>query len=139
MLKKSNVKNLNINIKVFSISLQKGVKMTKIAKDEPFYQISQVSKLIGITSDRLRTYEEEGLVKPYRSGGIKSGKRLFSLEEIEWLEIIRELIKLGVTIPVIRILLTSKVDIKQNLLREKDKEIVDLIEKMYSHAIYNKL
>ncbi len=113
--------------------------MTKIAKDEPFYQISQVSKLIGVTTDRLRTYEEEGLIKPYRSAGAQNGKRLFSLEEIEWLEIIRELIKLGVTIPIIRIFLSSKVDIKQNLLRDKDKEIAELIIKMYSHSIYSKL
>ena len=113
--------------------------MTKIAKDEPFYQISQVSKLIGVTTDRLRTYEEEGLIKLYRSAGAQNGKRLFSLEEIEWLEIIRELIKLGVTIPIIRIFLSSKVDIKQNLLRDKDKEIAELIIKMYSHSIYSKL
>lgn len=113
--------------------------MTEIAKDEPFYQISQVSRLIGITSDRLRTYEEEGLIKPYRITKSKGGKRLFSLEEIEWLEILRELIKLGVTIPVIRIFLSSEVKLKNQILKEKDGEIVNLINKMYLHPVYKKL
>lgn len=113
--------------------------MTKIAKDEPFYQISQVAKLIGITSDRLRTYEEEGLIKPYRSNDSENGKRLYSQEEIEWLEIIRELIKHGVTIPVLRILLSSKIKVENKILRQKDKEITSLIEKLYSHSVYFKL
>ena len=119
---------------------QKGVKfMTMIAKDEPFYQISQVSKLLGITSDRLRTYEEEGLIKPYRAKHTKDGKRLFSLEEIEWLEIIRELIKSGVTIPVIRLFLSSRFKGGTKFLKEKDEIILSLIEKMYSHPVYKKL
>ncbi len=113
--------------------------MTILAKDVPFYQISQVSKLLGITSDRLRTYEEEGLVKPYRARHTKDGKRLFSLEEIEWLEIIRELIKSGVTIPVIRIFLSSKIKPDRIFLRERDENILALIEKMYSHPVYKKL
>ena len=103
--------------------------MTMIAKDEPFYQISQVSKLLGITSDRLRTYEEEGLIKPYRAKHTKDGKRLFSLEEIEWLEIIRELIKSGVTIPVIRLFLSSRFKGRTKFLKEKDEVILSLIEK----------
>lgn len=113
--------------------------MTRIAKDEPFYQISQVSKLLNITSDRLRTYEEEGLIKPFRAKHSRDGKRLFSLEEVEWLEIIRELIKLGVTIPVIRIFLSCKLNFYGCALREKDQNILNLIEKLYSHPIYEKL
>jgi len=112
--------------------------MTNIAKNEPFFQISQVSRLIGITSDRLRTYEEEGLIKPFRNKNSKDGKRLFTEEEIEWLEIIRELIKAGVTIPVIRILIFS--DIKNlHSNKEKDKHIVTLIKKLEAHPMYKKI
>ncbi len=121
------------------IITKKGYIMTILAKDMPFYQISQVSKLLGITSDRLRTYEEEGLIKPYRAKHTKDGKRLFTLEEIEWLEIIREMIKLGVTIPVIRILISSKLKISKNFVQEKDEQIIHLIEKLYSHPVYKKL
>lgn len=113
--------------------------MTILAKDVPFYQISQVSKLLGITSDRLRTYEEEGLVRPFRAKHTKDGKRLFTLEEVEWLEILRELIKMGVTIPMIRILIYSDLKIKRENLKDKDKQIIKLIEKMYSHPVYKKL
>ena len=113
--------------------------MTILAKDVPFYQISQVSKLLGITSDRLRTYEEEGLIKPFRAKHTKDGKRLFTTEEIEWLEILRELIKFGVTIPVIRILISSKIKIGKSLIKEKDKKIIFLIDKMYSHPVYKEL
>ena len=113
--------------------------MTILAKDVPFYQISQVSKLLGITSDRLRTYEEEGLIRPFRAKHTKDGKRLFTLEEVEWLEILRELIKMGVTIPMIRILIYSDLKIKRENLKDKDKQIIKLLARMYSHPVYKKL
>ncbi len=109
--------------------------MSKIAKDEPFYQISQVSKILGITSDRIRTYEEEGLIKPFRFNDSETGKRLYTQEEVEYLEIIRELIKLGVTIPVIRVVLSLKFTVKKSLKREKDKQIVELLQKLYSFPL----
>lgn len=104
--------------------------MSKIAKNEPFYQISQVSKILGVTCDRIRAYEEEGLIKPKRTNNSENGKRLYSQEDIEWLEIIRELIKLGVTIPVIRIFLSLDFKIKHPIEREKDSEIISLFQKM---------
>ena len=109
--------------------------MRQIEPSEPFYQISQASKLLGITSDRLRTYEEEGLIKPYRTKHSKDGKRLFSLNDIEWLTMIRDLIKLGVSIPTIRILLIVKFPENISLLKEKDLEIIDLIKKLKAHAV----
>lgn len=113
--------------------------MTRIKNNEPFYQISQVSKLLNITSDRLRTYEEEGLIKPYRAKHSQDGKRLFSNDEIEWLEIIRELIKLGVTIPMIRILITSKLEPVRKLTKQKDTDILELIQKLYEHPVYGSI
>ncbi|MFI3301279.1 MAG: MerR family transcriptional regulator [Candidatus Gastranaerophilales bacterium] len=110
--------------------------MRKINENEPFYLISQAAKLLGITSDRLRTYEEEGLIKPYRATHSKDGKRLFSQNEIEWLSMIRDLIKLGVTIPTIRVLLIAEFAKEKNNLKEKDFEIIKLVKKLKSHAIY---
>ena len=111
--------------------------MQQIQADEPFYQISQAAKLLGITSDRLRTYEEEGLIKPYRTRHTQDGKRLFSQNGIEWLTMIRDLIKLGVSIPTIRILLVAKFPINNTKLKEKDIEIIELIKKLKSHAVYS--
>lgn len=113
--------------------------MRQIEPNEPFYQISQASKLLGITSDRLRTYEEEGLIKPYRTKNTKDGKRLFSVNDIEWLTIIRDLIKLGVSIPTIRILLNAKIALNSKILKEKDFEIIELIKKLKSHKVYELL
>ncbi len=109
--------------------------MTKPRKDEPFYLINQAAKLIGITSDRLRTYEEEGLIKPHRITHTKYGKRLFTQYEIEWLEIIRELIKLGVSIPALRILITSKISPNKKILRQQDKKIFELVENLHKHPV----
>lgn len=110
--------------------------MKQLKKDEPFYLINQAAKLVGITSDRLRTYEEEGLIKPHRIKHTKYGKRLFTSLEIEWLANIRELISLGVSIPAIRILLSSKIEPNKNFLKEQDKEIFKLIEKLHKHPVY---
>ncbi len=107
----------------------------KLNPDEPFYQISQAAKLIGITSDRLRTYEEEGLIKPFRTKNTKDGKRLFSENDIKWLSMIRDLIKLGVSIPAIRILLKSDLP-EKSFSQEKDIQIVELIQKLKKHSGY---
>lgn len=111
--------------------------MKNLEPNEPFYQISQAAKLLGITSDRLRTYEEEGLIKPFRTTHSKDGKRLFSQNDIDWLVMIRDLIKLGVSIPTIRILLNVKFSKNNPILKEKDIEIIELIKKLQSHTIYN--
>ena len=113
--------------------------MQHIQANEPFYQISQASKLLGITSDRLRTYEEEGLIKPFRTKHSKDGKRLFSQNDIEWLTMIRDLIKLGVSIPTIRILLIAKFPTNNLTLKEKDLEIIELLKKLKSHAVYSSI
>jgi len=113
--------------------------MQQLQPNEPFYQISQASKLLGITSDRLRTYEEEGLIKPYRTKHSKDGKRLFSLNDIEWLIMIRDLIKLGVSIPTIRILLVAKFPTNNPRLKEKDLEIIKLLNKLKTHAVYSSI
>ncbi len=114
-------------------------KMKQLQPNEPFYQISQAAKLVGITSDRLRTYEEEGLIKPARTSNLKDGKRLFSQNEIEWIGMIRDLIKLGVSIPTIRILLVSKYPINHPALQNKDLEIIKLLRELKSHYIYKTL
>ncbi|DAA86630.1 TPA: MerR family transcriptional regulator [Candidatus Gastranaerophilales bacterium HUM_5] len=111
--------------------------MQHIQANEPFYQISQAAKLLGITSDRLRTYEEEGLIKPFRTKHSKDGKRLFSQNDIEWLIMIRDLIKLGVSIPTIRILLIAKFPTNNPSLKEKDLEIIELLKKLKSHTVYS--
>lgn len=113
--------------------------MQQLKPDEPFYQINQAAKLIGITSDRLRTYEEEGLIKPYRTKNTKDGKRLFSNNDIEWLTMIRDLIKLGVSIPAIRVLLNVTFSKGTQNMRKKDADIIELVKKLKKHPVYNSI
>lgn len=61
-----------------------------IDKNKPFYNVQQVSEILGISSDRLRTYDEEKLILPARVA--KGGKRLYSELDIEWLQDVRLII-----------------------------------------------
>ncbi|MBT3300678.1 MAG: MerR family transcriptional regulator [Candidatus Marinimicrobia bacterium] len=56
---------------------------------EPAYAIGIVSKKIGVSPETLRLYERTGLLIPYRT---RSGRRLFSQKDLEWLSCIRKLI-----------------------------------------------
>jgi len=48
-----------------------------------------------------------------------------------------DLIKLGVSIPTIRILLVAKFPTNNTKLKEKDIEIIELIKKLKFHAVYS--
>ena len=52
---------------------------------------------------------------------------------------IRDLIKLGVSIPTIRILLIAKFPTNNLTLKEKDLEIIELLKKLKSHAVYSSI
>ena len=104
--------------------------MNYLKADEPFYQISQVAKIVGISADRLRTYEEEGLIKPYRKQGENTNKRLYSQNDIEKIIILRKLIKSGVSIIAIKLFLNIDFTVNMNKLNSKEQEIIDFIKKL---------
>ncbi|CCY23659.1 transcriptional regulator MerR family [Brachyspira sp. CAG:484] len=65
----------------------------KFSKDKPLLTTSVVANMLGITPDRLRTYDAEKLIKTHR---IKTGevqKRLYSQYDVEWLQCLRILVK----------------------------------------------
>ena len=57
-----------------------------------YYKINEIAKLYNIKTDSLRYYEEVGLICPIRS---KSNYRLYTLNDIYILNIIRDCLKLG--------------------------------------------
>ncbi len=61
-----------------------------VDKDKPFYNVTQVSEILQISADRLRTYDEEKLVVPTRQA--KGNKRLYSELDVEWLKDVRAII-----------------------------------------------
>ena len=64
-------------------------------------KIAEASKRAGLSIDTLRFYEKEGLITPARS----SGQRVYSETDIDELDTIARLRRLGISIPDIRSLL----------------------------------
>ena len=59
-----------------------------IKDSTPIFKVSQVAKHLNISGDRLRTYDEEKLVLPFRENNV----RLYSNNDIVWLENLRKII-----------------------------------------------
>lgn len=64
------------------------------AKDKPLYTTSVVAKMLEITPDRLRSYDNDLLISSQREKTGKISRRLYSQYDVEWLMGIRELIKI---------------------------------------------
>ena len=94
------------------------VKDDRTDRNRPLYMISVAAQLAGVHPQTLRAYEQKGLVTPQRTSG---NTRMYSLADIERLELINELTNEGINLAgVIRIL-----DLKGRL-EERDSEIDDL-------------
>jgi len=75
----------------------------EIPRDEPVFQISVVSRMVGLHQQTIRSYERIGLVEPARSGG---NTRLFSFEDIERLrQVVRLVNDLGVNLAGVEVIL----------------------------------
>lgn len=73
-------------------------------------RIAETSNITGLSVDTLRFYEKEGLITPARS----SGQRIYSERDLDELDTIARLRRLGISIPEIRSLL------------EIDRQITDI-------------
>ena len=114
-----------------------------IDKEKPFYNVTQVSELLGISADRLRTYDEEKLVVPTRVG--KGDKRLYSELDIEWLQDVRAVIsKNRMNIYSFKLILTvlnqiSDKTFKKLVKNKPNDDIWEIFERMRKNPNYNKL
>jgi MerR family transcriptional regulator/heat shock protein HspR len=73
----------------------KGLRVT-----DPVISIGALARKVGLSVSAIRKYESEGLIIPYRTG---SGRRLFSIEDVDRIGIIHNLIrKIGLNIEGIR-------------------------------------
>ena len=59
-------------------------------------EISEVSKLTGLKAHTLRYYESIGLIKDIKRNG--SGKRIYTEQDLKWLEVINRLRETGMNI-----------------------------------------
>ncbi len=86
------------------------------------YFISVASTLSGIHQQTIRTYEQKGLIKPFRTGG---GTRRYSQEDIDKLIQIQNLSQRGINLDGIKIIYEMKDKIKEKEIHQSYKnEIV---------------
>lgn len=71
----------------------------------PLYTIGQVSSIFAAQPATLRRLEEQGLVRPERSGG---RQRRYSRQDVERIREILELVDQGVTLPGVRQILALR-------------------------------
>lgn len=64
----------------------------------PLLPISMVMQLTDLTARQIRYYEEHGLIEPARSEG---NRRMFSLDDVDSLLEIRELLDQGINMVVL--------------------------------------
>ncbi|MBI3549573.1 MAG: MerR family transcriptional regulator [Elusimicrobia bacterium] len=88
----------------------------KRTRRTPIYNVGAASRLTGIPIWTLRWIERHGLVAPTRTDG---NHRLFSDEDLELLEQIRQLMEEQVNLPGIRIILRMKVEHTTLVIRRK--------------------
>ncbi len=92
------------------------------------YFISVASTLSGIHQQTIRTYEQKGLIKPFRTGG---GTRRYSQEDVDKLIQIQNLSQRGINLDGIKIIYEMKEKIEKlqdkiiSLENEISKEKID--------------
>lgn len=90
--------------------------------------IKEVEKITGVSSQNIRFYEKEGLVKPLRDDN--NGYRVYSEDDIKLLKLIKMLRMLDMPVCEIKELLSGA---NLSLCLDKQKE---LLEKKVSDAMY---
>lgn len=90
--------------------------------------IKEVEKITGVSSQNIRFYEKEGLVKPLRDDN--NGYRVYSEDDIKLLKLIKMLRMLDMPVGEIKELLSGA---NLSLCLDKQKE---LLEKKVSDAMY---
>lgn len=99
-----------------------------MSKVDPFYKIKEISKLYGLCTDTLRYYEEQGILSPKRG---TNNYRLFSIQDIGKLNIIRSLRALNIPIERIRdYISTRNIDATLLLLDEEEDLILQRIQEL---------
>jgi MerR family transcriptional regulator/heat shock protein HspR len=82
--------------------VRKKPSIEPLKKDLPIYPIGVAAKLLDVHPRTLRIYEDEGLLKPARSGN----RRMYSTNDLTWVGCLRKMIHdEGISIPGIKKLL----------------------------------
>ncbi len=92
------------------------------------YKIKEISRLYGLCSDTLRYYEEQGLLSPKRG---QNGYRIFGVQDIGKLNIIRSLRELDIPLERIREYINNRdIESTLNLLDEEEALILAQVARL---------
>ena len=91
------------------------------------YFISVASTLSGIHQQTIRTYEQKGLIKPFRTGG---GTRRYSQEDVDKLIQIQNLSQRGINLDGIKIIYEMK-----DKIEELQSKIISLEDEMSTQKV----
>ena len=91
------------------------------------YFISVASTLSGIHQQTIRTYEQKGLIKPFRTG---RGTRRYSQEDIDKLIQIQNLSQRGINLDGIKIIYEMK-----DKIEELQSKIISLEDEMSTQKV----
>ena len=81
-----------------------------VSQHEPVFQISVVSRMVGIHQQTIRSYERVGLLNPARSSG---NTRLFSPADVDRLrQVVRLVNDLGINLAGVEVILRMSRQIK---------------------------
>ncbi len=108
----------------------------EFGKDKPLLTTGIVASMLEITPDRLRTYDTEKLIRTHRKTTGQVQKRLYSQNDVEWLQCLRILIqKHKMSISSIKIILQL---IQKNPIKEYPKnEIGKTLAEMAQNPNFN--
>ena len=87
------------------------------------YHIREVARLFGLHPDTLRYYEEQGLLRPQRG---ENGYRLYSIQDICDLSVIRELRQLEMPVEEIRQYMVRRTVSGTLELLRREQSLIDL-------------
>ena len=87
-----------------------------------YYKIGEIAALYSVSSDSLRYYEEIGLLTPRRD---VNGYRMYSIEDIWRLNVIRDMLKLDFPTEQIKEYLRAHTLASTRALLQNEKETVD--------------
>ncbi|QBK25724.1 MerR family transcriptional regulator [Ureibacillus thermophilus] len=93
-------------------------RTSEIRKSMPLLPIGTVIQLTDLTARQIRYYEEQGLICPHRTEG---NQRMFSLNDVDLLLEIKDLLEQGLNIAGIKKVFEMKKEAK--LERKLDKEL----------------
>ena len=94
----------------------------EMRRSVPVLPISTVMQLTNLTARQIRYYEEHHLIEPVRTEG---NRRMFSLNNIDELLEIQELLEQGINIAGIKKVFALKKEVNKRTFRGIDLEDVD--------------